>query len=108
MSHQISLGRARQVRIACETSDGKLLVGLTLTKTRPDQSEHELHSVDVSDGTVRRLADGLRPTFRWCWWWEARRTEPGSEGTKLFLSDDQKLVRFDPATGERRVLLGSR
>jgi hypothetical protein len=107
-AHRIPLGPGQRVRLAGETSDGKVLVGVTLTATRPGQSEHELHSVDVSDGTDRRLADRLSPTLRWWWWWEARRTEPGSEGTKLFLSDDHKLVRFDPVTGERKDLLGGR
>jgi hypothetical protein len=30
----------------------------------------------------------------------------GSEAARLFLSAEETLVRFDPLTGERRVVLG--
>ena len=34
--------------------------------------------------------------------------EPGSEATKLFYGPNGSLVRFDPLTGKRRVILAGR
>ena len=64
-----------------------------------------IYLVDLERGTSRKVAEGLQPIV---WWFWGTAPAPGSEGTSLFLSADQKLVRLDPVTGERRVLLGGR
>jgi len=106
LARRIPLGPVGRVRLAGETSTGRILMGVTRNETTPGQQAHAIESVDLATGTVEHVADGLTPTLRWWWWWEARRTDPGSEPTRLFLSDDRKLVRLDPVTGQRRILLG--
>jgi hypothetical protein len=106
LARRIPLGAVGRVRLAGETSNGRILACVTRSETTPGQPAHAIEAVDLSTGTVEHVADGLVPTLRWWWWWEARRTDPGSEATRIFLSDDGKLVRLDPATRQRQTLLG--
>ena len=73
-----------------------------------DISETVLYLADLDSGDIRRVADGLYPVL-----WFATRLAPvvpGSDATELFYStgDIRGLVRFDPLTGERRVILKGR
>ncbi len=103
--NRVPLGPTGRIRLGGETARDQLLVAVHLPSGGPGLPErHVLHLVDLSNGTATKVADGLRPLI---WWWHPQRIAPGSEPTKLFLSDDQKLVRFDPSTGERRVLFGA-
>ncbi len=59
---------------------------------------------DLNAGSVRKVADDLRPVT-------TPRAIPGigSEATKLFYGPrNESLVRFDPLTGARKVILGGR
>jgi len=65
--------------------------------------------VNLTSGDVRHLADGLFPVAYFTRWTSSQpnyQPEPGSEATKLFYGPGRTLVRFDPLTGERRLLLG--
>jgi hypothetical protein len=69
-----------------------------------DPSFHyELWLVGLDDGSLRKVAEGLRPIFLW-----GTSAVVGSDATKLFFAGpgDNVLVRFDPLTGERRTLIG--
>jgi hypothetical protein len=107
LSRTVPLEPARRLRFGGLTSAGKLLLGLERAETGPGPSTYALFVADLAAGSAVRVADRLRPASRFSWW-DAQRIEPGSEATKLFVSDDHELVRFDPVTGEKRVLLGGR
>ena len=84
--------------IGGEVASGQLCVAFG------DPSLHyDLWLVGLDDGSLRKVADGLRPIV-------LRSTAPavGSDATKLFFAGtgDHSLVRFDPLTGERRTLIG--
>ncbi len=68
-----------------------------------------LYLADLDSGTVRRVADGLHPVLWFATW--SQPAAPGSDATKLFYStadEVRSLVRFDPLTGDRRVILKGR
>ncbi|HYX21412.1 MAG TPA: hypothetical protein VFA98_11265 [Thermoanaerobaculia bacterium] len=86
-----------KVTIGGEVALDRLVVGCT-----DDLSKRTLWLADFRDGSIRRVADGLSP-----FWAFGARPALGSDATKLFYGDDARsLVRFDPLTGERRVILG--
>jgi hypothetical protein len=75
----------------------------------PQSLSRSIFLVDLASGDVRHLADGLFPVAYFARWLSHQpnyQPEPGSEAVKLFYGPDRSLVRFDPLTGERRVLLG--
>jgi len=102
----IPVGESGHVRIGGEPHAGELFVSLERKAEHPGQpTASSIYLVDLERGTSRKVAEGLQPIV---WWFWGTAPAPGSEGTSLFLSADQKLVRLDPVTGERRVLLGGR
>ncbi|MDQ2870495.1 MAG: hypothetical protein M3S32_07120 [Acidobacteriota bacterium] len=89
--------------IGGEISPGRLAIaGRTEGRDRT-----ELDIVDLERGTAARAAGGLVPVAGGSRWLS---TAPpaGSEASKLFLDEAGALVRFEPVTGERRVLLAGR
>ena len=85
-----------------EAAPGKLIVAAG------DGSEREIDLVDVDTGEFRRVADRLYPAMRL--WSSGSQPnlapEVGSEATRLFVRWGECLVRLDPFTGARRVILG--
>ena len=65
---------------------------------------------DLDGGSLRKLADGLWPAARLAGFGHEINAGPaaGSEATKLFIQESRVLVRLDPSTGERRVILEAR
>jgi hypothetical protein len=94
----IPLPPGRQAATGGEVAPGQLVVGIGA-----EGSHDAAWLVDFDTRSVRKAADGLRPVRSF---WTSPDT--GSPATKLFYGPDQRsLVRFDPLTGERRVLLGT-
>ena len=95
--------------LGCETSPGLLAIGVG----KPDTyrwEEPTLMLVDLVTGETRTIAEGLGPAcflFRNLWADWGTRPEPGSPATHLFYGRNKDtLVRFDPETGERVVVVG--
>lgn len=104
---RIPIAARTLVRIGAEPAAGRLLVSVqALVRHEPGTPfpRSVLEEVDLREGTVRRLAEGLEPIPVW---WSPDPVVPGSEASKLVLENYKRLVRLDPATGERRVLLGA-
>lgn len=99
-------GRQR-IRFGGEAAPGKLVVAVG-----PDSAARGSPSIfllDADSGQARPVAEGLSPVVLLAGYLSDQPTDlpaPGSEGTKLFYGPDRSLVRFDPLTGERRVLIG--
>lgn len=103
----IDLGAANNVRLGSEIDPGKLLVSISSADVNQPEDFHrnnQLLQVDVDAGEIRKLADNLVP-LRYLWWGEGLPT-PGSIGTRIFQSEDQGLVFFDPKTGRRTAIAG--
>jgi hypothetical protein len=64
--------------------------------------------VDAATGAIYPGAEGLMPADRFPWWSNCvlPPAEAGSPASLLFLDADSRLVRLDPATGAKTVLLG--
>ena len=87
-----------RVTIGGEVAPDRLVVGCT-----DDSSKRTIWLADLRDGSIRKVADGLSPT-----WAFGARPRLGSDATKLFYGEDgRSLVRFDPLSGERRTLIGA-
>ncbi|HYK42288.1 MAG TPA: hypothetical protein VE007_07845 [Thermoanaerobaculia bacterium] len=100
---RLRIGQKGIVLPGGEVAQGKLALALAPGKTSPPgDPARKLYVADIERRTVERRADGLRPI----WFLKAGGIRPGSEATKLFLDDSKTLVRFDTATGERRIVLG--
>lgn len=87
------------VRIAGEPDPGRLfLAGYDTTLL-----------VDTTNGRLLRSEPGLRPVDG-CWWegWDLDPTvrfAVGAEATRLFVDPLGRLIRLDPDTGSRQVVL---
>jgi hypothetical protein len=110
----IALPQRGSLRPGGEVAPGRLAVVLTSVEPAPVGSlattERTLYLVDVDGGTATRVANGLVPVLV-PWWTRPSSIPPGTEATRLFFSSEKgglALVRFDPSTGERRVLLGQK
>ncbi|MDQ2978653.1 MAG: hypothetical protein M3R62_05495, partial [Acidobacteriota bacterium] len=99
---RIPIGPKGLLRAGGEVAPGKLAVALAAAQgTRAAGANRFLCVVDLDLATATRVADGLRPVY----FWRASEIRPGSEATKLYLEGSKTLIRFDPATGDRRILL---
>jgi hypothetical protein len=79
-----------------EAAPGRLCIGIA-----NKDFHYATWLVDLENASLRKVADGLQPV-------RVFGTPPGlgSDATKLFYGPDQRsLVRFDPLTSERRVIL---
>ncbi len=94
----VALPSASSVSLGGEVAPGVLCLGLSDAAFRPST-----WLADLNSGSVRKIADDLRPAAI-----PRAIGGVGSEATKLFYGPrNETLVRLDPATGERRVLLGT-
>ena len=100
----VALPAGRFATLGGETAPGRLVVAVG------DGSRYASHLVDLDSGTVRLLAEDLYPAARLSGppWELNAAPEVASEATRLFVRDGKELVRLDPETGARRVLLAVR
>jgi hypothetical protein len=98
----VSFPGARGLTLGGEAAPGRLIAAAGAGP------EREIDLVDVDTGASRRIADRLYPAAHLASWSGQPNVSPavGSEATKLFLRWGQCLVRLDPLTGKRRVILG--
>jgi hypothetical protein len=110
-SRPVDLGPAGRIALGREIAPGRFAVALNASDANNLSSGRgwKLASVDVALGAVASLADGLVPATVWASWWGSAVLPPAEAGTPasaLFLDADFRLVRLDPATGARTVILG--
>ncbi len=87
-----------KVMVGGEVAPDRLVVGCG-----NDFAKRTIWLADLREGSIRKVAEGLTPD-----WALGARPALGSDATKLFYGADvRSLVRFDPLTGDRRVLLGA-
>ncbi len=106
----IDLGPWRSVILGGETKAGEILAAVRPEPTAP-WADATLLLVNPSTGAVRRGGDHLFPVLGHGWWAAANPSfehRPGSEASKLFFAPHGALVRFDPATGERRAIVAGK
>ena len=105
----VNLGPAARATLGREISPRRVIVALNSSDKNDDAMRRgwKIVAVDSSSGAVFTLGDGLAPLS---FWWSANALLPppevGSPSSRLFLDADGRLVRLDPATGARTVLLG--
>ncbi len=90
-----------------EIAAGRLMVGLH----GRSGAVAKAIEVDVIERRIAQSWDGLDPVLgHWSYGFQAMadRVVPGEPGTRLFLSARRALLRVDPTTGQRTVLLGGR
>jgi len=93
----VALPPASSVSIGGEVAPDVLCLGLDDAAFRPSA-----WLADLNTGAVRKVADDLRPAAN-----PRAIVGVGSDATKLFYGHrNEWLVRFDPSTGERRMILG--
>lgn len=108
----IELGSAGRAQIGGEIPPGRIVVALRSTDRRPQEaswiSGWRCVSVDLVTGAVSPLGEKLYPVNTWAWWGTMELSMPDATRPvpSLFLDADGRLVRLDPATGARTVLLG--
>ena len=95
--------------LGCEVRPGQLAIAVAASAGHR-WDDPTLMLADVDTGEVRTVARGLAPACRlsrnrWTDW--SARPAPGAPATSLYYGRERKtLVRFDPETGEREVLVG--
>jgi hypothetical protein len=92
----IPLPPTRHVYFGGEVAAGQLVLGVA-----DEGFRYSSYLVDLERKTLRTVADDLRPIFL-----GQPMPDLGSAATKLFYGPARSLVRFDPLTGDRRVILG--
>lgn len=106
----LEMGPARQVVLGGEIAPGRVAVSLFPFEENLPVSARtaKLAIVDVATGAVSPGPDGLVPANRFTWWSDPVMppAEAGSPASLLFLDASGRLVRLDPATGAKTVLLG--
>ncbi len=97
----IALPTGRFISLGGEVASGQIVVAVR------DVARSSIYLVGIDDGRVRKLSDDLYPAalLRGDPSELNASPSPGSEATKLFLRS-RELIRLDPVTGARRVVLG--
>jgi hypothetical protein len=105
----VNLGPAARAVLGREISPGRVIVALNSSDKNDDAMRRswKIVAVDSSSAAVLPSGDGLAPLNLW---WSANALFPtpeaGSPSSRLFLDAESRLVRLDPATSARTVLLG--
>jgi len=109
-ARSIALGPAARVALGGEIAPGRVVVALNASDQNDEAAAHtwKALSVEASTGAIASLGEGLVPANRYGWWSNAvlPPAEAGSPAATLFLDAESRLVRLDPATGARTVILG--
>jgi hypothetical protein len=95
-------GPQRATAIGGEPAAGQLVVATGVAGDRNS------YLVSLDRGEVRRLGEHLWPAARWLSFFGPPNSmpPPGEPGATLFQADDGSIVRLDPGTGQRSVILG--
>ena len=111
-----SLARSTSVRPRGSNSEARSPPGASPSPSYPSKEivpasrrAAKLATVDASTGAVSPLGDGLVPANRFGLVDSIPLMTPAEAGapwSSLFLDADGRLVRLDPATGAKTVLLG--
>ncbi|MCA1582121.1 MAG: hypothetical protein LC796_12180 [Acidobacteria bacterium] len=102
---RIEIGGSGRLRPGPEVAAGRLAVAWIRDLPGGRQAKPVLEIADLDRGTAAPVADGLVPIGDW--WWSREGPAPGSEASKLFLDERGEVVRFDPPTGQKKVVLGA-
>jgi hypothetical protein len=106
----LDLGPAASILLGGEIAPGRVAVALNPFQRNDAASRPawKLAFVDVATGAVSPGPAGLVPANRFGWWFSPVMppAEAGSPASSLFLDAEDRLVRLDPATGAKTVLLG--
>jgi hypothetical protein len=109
-SRSIDLGPAKSVVLGGETAPGRVAVALSSFDGNLSTAQYawKLVAADGSSGSVAPLGDGLVPVNRFGWWFTPvlPPADAGAPASFLFIDAENRLLRLDPATGARTVLLG--
>lgn len=110
-TRMVDLGPAKRAALGGEIAPGRVAVSLLPLEENPlpaSRRAAKLLFVDAATGAVSLLGDGLVPADRMGWWSNPvlPPAEAGSPASFLFLDASDRLVRLDPATGARTVLVG--
>jgi hypothetical protein len=97
----VPLGRARSVRLGGEPRAGRLAVGLEMSSFGPS----DVALVDTAAARLVRVEKGLAPLRTGVVGLFSSGLPVGSPGASLFTDDDGALVRLDPDSGQRRIIL---
>jgi hypothetical protein len=89
------------IRFGGEPVPGLLSIGIGSNREGPRGTLF----IDAATGEVKRRELGVLPARGWGW---KLAPAPGSAGTRLFWDAQGRLVRLDPGTGERHVLVATR
>jgi hypothetical protein len=98
----IPLAMAAWVSLGAEPAPGHLVVAIG------EGGTYASHLVDLGDGTLRKIADGLWPVARLSSVADLGASPSrGSVATRLFTRSREELVLVDLGTGAQTILLGS-
>ncbi len=108
-ARSVELGPAKRVVLGGEIAPGKIAVSLLPFEENFPASLRaaKLVIVDAASGAVSPGPAGLLPANRFGWWFNPvlPPAEAGSPASALFLDAEGGLVRLDPATSAKTVLL---
>jgi len=93
----IDFGTATRVVLGSEAAANQLIA------TIDSGNNPRLVLVDLTSGSIREIADGLRPAIPW---WSSRSVEPGTIASRVYRTRGDALVYLDPLTGERKTIVG--
>jgi hypothetical protein len=98
----VPLPKAPQLTLGGEIRPGELVVGLGPFR------DQEILAANLATGAMRRIAEHMSPVAGWTPFFAPLDSlpAPGEPATRLFYGPDDSLVRLDPETGEKTVLLG--
>ncbi len=102
---RIEIGGSGLLRLGPEVAAGRLAVAWIRDLPGGGHAKPVLEIADLDRGAAAPVADGLVPIGGW--WWSREGPVPGSEASKLFLDERGEVVRFDPPTGQKKVVLGA-
>ena len=107
-NHTVDLGHLNSFFVGGQVSSDRILVALGSGDSETwTPLQWNLVSVGLAHGDVRELGSGL--FFPLSFGGSLEESRPGSLGTQLLLEANQQLLlRLDPLTGQRRVILGSK
>ena len=103
----LRFGDGWRIALGGETAPGVVLVAVR-SESAAESKDSECLLVDTRTGQAQSIGKRIFPAAAMAWWGHDDPSwypAAGSEATKLFLDGRGSLIRLDPATGARRVIL---